>query len=285
MPDKVGTLLKGSWSYFTAHFKAVLIGSIVFGALIFGAESFLNVSATDKLEDQFGDLDKIEELSERIEAGDEEAFQEMMMQLGVMGDEGQMDEEAMGEMASGMMMGLLPAFGTFFVVMSLLTLVGSIYFLVLAVDGKSAGETFKRIPGLILPMLGVWIWSFLRSFAWIPVIGIIPAIIIGPRLMFASVILVKEGKGVMGSVSESYSRTRGYWGKIVGNMILMIICVWICTLALLLGLGALAMVHVLLSSIAASLVTQFVTAYGSVFTVKLADTIFAHPLKVATKKA
>lgn len=285
MTDSVGTLLKGSWSYFTSHFKAFLVGAIVFGGLMFAAESFLEVSATDSLENRFGDMDKIEELSERIEAGDEEAFQEMMMQLGVMGDEGQMDEQAMEAMAMGMMTGLMPAFGMFFVVMMLLTLVGSIYYMVLAIEGQGVSATLGRIPGLILPMLGVWIWTFLRSFAWIPVIGIIPAIIIGPRLMFGSVILIKEKTGVFASVRESHSRTRGYWGKIVGNMILMGVCLWICMLALLLGLGALTMVHMALASVASTLVSQFVTAYGSIFTVKLADTIFANPLAVVPKAA
>ena len=79
MIDPLGTLLKESWNFFTSHIKPILIGAVVLGVLTFGAQKLLETKAIGSIEDRFGSLEKIEEFSERIEQGDEEAFQEMMM--------------------------------------------------------------------------------------------------------------------------------------------------------------------------------------------------------------
>lgn len=279
MTTPVGALLVQSWNYFTAHVRQVVIGAVIFGALLLGAETMFETQVTGTLENTVGDLDRIEELSERIEGGDEEAFQEMLNQLGVMGSEGQLDEGAMENMALGMIKSTLPAFSMFFIVMGILTLIMSTYYTVLAIEGKSAKVTFGRIPGLLLPMLGVWVWTFLRSFAWIPVVGFIIAIIIGPRLALSSVILVKEGSGVFESVKKSYAATRGYWGKIVGNMIVMTFVLVLVTIALVYVTSHFHFLGWIIVALLGAILQQAGTAYASIFHVQLSETILKNKKK------
>ena len=117
------------------------------------------------MEDRLGSLDtiKMEELSERIENGDEQAFQEMMMELGVVGESGEIDEAEMQSMAVEFMTKLLPSIGVFTIVMMLLSLISFTYFSILAVDDtQSALHVFRRTPGLIFPIIGISLWSSLR---------------------------------------------------------------------------------------------------------------------------
>ena len=285
MTDSLGTILSGSWKYFTAHIRPILIASIIFGVLMFGLQKVLEVQTTGNIEKHFGDIEQMQELAERIEDGDEEAFQEMMDQMGMVGEEGELDEKALAGLASGMMGNMMPMFGLFFITMMLLTLVTSTFYIVLALESsQSAMTVFKKVPALLLPMLGVWIWSFLRSFAWIPVVGIVPAIIIGPRLTLSSVILVKEKKGVFESVKASYTRTGGYWGKIVGNGIVGALVVMLAVLVLSLGIGIVGSVSMTGAAIAGAILQSATTAYATIFIVGLSNTIIANPKASATSK-
>ncbi|MAE68317.1 MAG: hypothetical protein QF793_03135 [Candidatus Peribacteraceae bacterium] len=285
MTDSFGTLIKGSWNFFAAHIKPIFIGSIIFGLLMFGLQKILETQAANSMANHFGDMEKMEEYAERIEQGDEEAFQEMMMKMGMM-DEGELDEEAMEDMAMDLMKGMLPMFGLAFFGMLILSLVSSIFYIVLAIEGSQDFiKSMKRIPRFLLPMLGVWIWSFIRSFAWIPVLGWIIAIFVGPRLVMSSVILVKEGKGVTDSVKLSYQRSRGYWGKIVGNSIVAAVLVMLVMFVLSIALGFFGVVSITAAAIVAMILQSMMTAYGAIFVVRLSNTIMANPLQpVATNK-
>jgi hypothetical protein len=285
MTESIGTLLSGSWKFFLLHLQTILIASAVLGCLMFGVQKILEVKATGSMEERFGDLDHIEELAERIEAGDPDAFQEMMMQMGMMGDEGEVDEAAVAAASADVMGKMMPIFALVFFSIFVLTMIGSIFFIVLAVEGSTDFmTTLRRVPGLILPMFGVWIWGFLRSFAWIPVLGVIFAIIIGPRLIMSSVILVKEKKGVRESVKLSYKRSRGYWRKIVGNCVVAILVSLLAMLVLSIGVGFSAQVSGALAGLIGAILQGMVTAYGTIFIVRLSNTILNNPLAVVAKK-
>jgi hypothetical protein len=202
-----------------------------------------------------------------------------------MGEGGEMDEEAMGIIAKDMMGNMLPAFGLFFLSMMLLSLLSSTFYIVLAVDGsQDAMASLRRLPGLILPMFGVWVWSFLRSFAWIPVVGVLCAIVIGPRLALSSVILVKEKQGVRESVRSSYTRTRGYWGKIVGNCIVASVLVMAVMMFLSIGIALIGTGSALAAAIVGAILQSAMTAYVMIFLVKLTTTISDHPIVTTTVK-
>ena len=285
MTESIGTLLSGSWKTFTTFKNPIFIASAVFGLVLFGMQYALAEKTIGSMEKQFGNIQQMQELTERIEAGDQEAFQEMMMKMGMVGDDGEINEEALEDAATGLIGKTLPMFGLFFLTMMVLTLISSTFYFVLAIEGsQDFMATLSKVPSLIFPMLGVGIWSFLRSFAWIPVLGIIPAIIIGPRLIMSSVILVQEKKGVFECVSLSYARSKGYWGKIVGNSIVSALVVMLAMIVISIGVGAVSMVSEMGGAIAGAIFQSATTAYATIFIVKLSNTISANPFAVVVKK-
>lgn len=99
-------------------------------------------------------------------------------------------------------------------------ILGSMYYFVLfARGGKGIAKTMSAIPPVFLPLLGVYVWSFLRSFAWVPVIGLVIGIVLGPRFVLAPWIELHEHAGVRASVTESMRRTKGLWGTIVLHLL------------------------------------------------------------------
>lgn len=285
MTDSLGTLLGASFTAFQKKFTPIAVGAVLLAVLMLGAQTSMQKKALHVMEnnphmDSMMDLEKLEDLAKRAEDGDEAALAELMDGMGAMGmmdEDGNFNEEAMEEVGKSIMLSMAPTFGSFFLVSFLLSLIGSVYFLVVAVQAKvTVGSAFSATPKLLLPMLGVWLWSFLRSFAWIPVIGIIFAIVIGPRLVLAPVILIKEKKGVLESVRSSYERSKGYWGKVIGNSIVA----GICTALAIIVAGIITGLLPQSVSIITSLILGYLgTAYGTIFIVKLSETILKNPQK------
>jgi membrane-anchored glycerophosphoryl diester phosphodiesterase (GDPDase) len=152
----------------------------------------------------------------------------------------------------------------------------TLYFTILTLDkSQNAQSIVSKMGPLVLPMFGVWIWAVIRSFMWIPVIGLLFAIVLGPRLIFSGVILVKERLKVTECVRQSHARTKGYWGKIVGNLIILGLLIFIAQ-AVLGGIVSFLPGHKILFVF----VSQLVVAFGSVFLVHLALTVMDHPVVV-----
>lgn len=146
-----------------------------------------------------------------------------------------------------------------FIVSFVLQFCQQCYALVLAVDQtntiqKTLTKTMKNLWRLLLGGL----WMFLRSFTWIAFFAL-PFFVIGadgskpsmpmfggliilaafvcalyffPRLAFINIIQLKDGTGVRASANLSFERTAGYWGKIVGNQFLLMLCFALITAAI-----------------------------------------------------
>ena len=168
-----------------------------------------------------------------MEQGDETAFDEMLLELQKVGNEleameGEERFMYLREQEMAIAQDLLPQATILMILLLIILICSSTYFFVLAVNPSEDVLALIRTTGRkLLPMIGVDIWAFLRSFLWIPIIGIIPAIILIPRFIFAGVIFLKEGTSIKESVSLSYGRTKGHWWMIVGNMVGLMICLWI----------------------------------------------------------
>src|SRR3989338_5770445 len=85
MVAPLGKLLSETWSFVQAHAKIILIGAVVFG-LVMGGIQFafacvLGYQAKDMMENVGLDEERMEDLAERMEAGDEAALGEMMGEL------------------------------------------------------------------------------------------------------------------------------------------------------------------------------------------------------------
>lgn len=287
MTDSLGTLLSGTFAYYKTKFVPVAIGAVVFGALMYGAQLYFQQESMNMMQgNPYANMDHLEELAKKAEGGDEAAMKQLMEEAAMMMGEGMegmegMDKEAMAEkMAMNMIKGVLPAFGMFFVISMLISVVAGVYFLVLGIDATATAQSaFGKVPSLVLPLLGVWIWTFIRSFAWIPIIGIVFGLYFGPRLIMSPVILVKEKLGVMGSTKASIERSKGYWGKIFGNLFMVGLAMWVVMFVVSVPLGMMAHTASLLMSVS-MVVSYFITAYIMFFIVKLTDTITLNPKKV-----
>ncbi|MDD4319068.1 MAG: hypothetical protein PHW10_01960 [Candidatus Peribacteraceae bacterium] len=244
MVDSLGTLSSRSWDFFRSHLTDILLGALVAGIIL----GVLQTSVVDRmsqgarqgLERMGVDQERMEVLQQRMQAGDrqaaEELSQEMQRALGGLAEDGALNAvpPAVRNLFGGMMW-------SFLLFMAVATLVGVAfngYVLVLVLEGKKAGDALSRLTGLLLPLVGLGLWLIVRTFVWIPVLGIVLAIILGPRFLLAPLLLVKEGKGVFASMRESYARTQGYWGKIFGNLFVISLLVSLAAMVVNTALGA-----------------------------------------------
>ncbi len=278
-PTPLGQLLSESFAYFKAHFVTLAAGAVIFGVLLglLGAYSASHMAET--MDDVMGgmglDMKRMEELSVRMEAGDEAAVAEL--EALIAGGVGEMDPEKMGMQMLSSFKRVLPFVGLTGIISFLLSFLAHAFYVLVAVEGKEINGTLSRVQGVLLPLVGVSLWSFLRSFAWIPLIGIIPAIILGPRFVAAPLIYLTEGKGVMASVSSSYARTRGYWPKIIGNVIVAAIIMIVVSIVVGIVLGIVLPLMSPVTIILKQVISQVMMAFMAVFIVRLSHTVLQHP--------
>ncbi len=278
-PTPLGQLLSESFSYYKAHFVTLAVGAVIFGVLLglLGAYSASKVAGT--MDDVMGgmglDMQKMEELSARMEAGDEAAVAEL--ETLIAGGVGNMKPEQMGMQMMSSFKRVMPFVGLTGLLSLLLSFVAHAFYVLVAVEGKDVSGTFSRAKSVWLPLIGVSLWSFLRSFAWIPLIGIIPAIILGPRFVAAPLIYLTEGKGVMASVSSSYARTRGYWPKIIGNIIVAALIMIVASIVVGIVLGMVLPMMSPVTIVVKQVVSQIMMAFVVVFVVRLSHTVLQNP--------
>ncbi len=189
------TLLSQSAEFLQKHLTVIIVGAVVFGALQYGViYAFIGPH-----------MGRIESMTR-------------MMQ------ENSFDTDMMSNIFAG--------FGISIFISLLIGLFSSVFFSIVAVKGPTdVGAAFRETLKGFFPLAGLWIWMFLRSFAWVPLIGIVFAIVLGPRFILAPIVLLEQGKGVMESASMSYGGTKGKWGAIILNAlvgaVLVLVILWI----------------------------------------------------------
>lgn len=284
MTDSLGTLLSRSYTSYKTLIRPIIVGAVLFAVISTAGQALFMHTTMDALPNGMGDIQKMEELADRFEAGDEAALNEMLETMGLVNEQGELiSDDQMEDMVTGMMMSMLPSISSLFIVMMIVSIIASAYYFVIAVFGvQDTAQALRQSPSIVFPLLGVWIWSFLRSFAWIPFIGVIFAIVIGPRLVAAPVVLLKEKKGITDSVRLSYERTRGYWGKIVGNLLVMALLMWILMMVIGLITSLLFDDMYMISAFIAGLLQWLSTGFATIFVVALSETVMAHQFKPTT---
>ena len=277
----LGALLKKSFADFRLLLHSIMVGAVVLGLLL-GLLSLQTQSSTtnnigaymENIGATEADVESVQQLSERIQRGDGEALEELQDMIGgvMAGAENtQPSPEVTAKMAGTLF--------TFMIFMWILTVVGSFYFLVVATGRHmKPAAALKETMQKFIPLVGLSAWIGIRSFLWIPFIGMIFGIVLMPRFLLAPVLLLKDGRGVMESVSLSYARTRGYWGKIMGNSIVALFCGSSVYVLFTIILGTLSSSVSLLIGLLGSILAQLLFAFFSVFTVTLAVTILENPI-------
>ena len=170
------------------------------------------------------------------------------------------------------------------------------YFLLLAHTSKtSLAILLHRSAQEMFRLLALTLWIFLRSFLWLPfvlpfiaffyprlilllILAWIPALLLLPRFALASVILVGHREGITESARISFDHTKGYWGKILGNLflvrLLLLVALWLLGMfSTAVGMLGLPLLPALLRSIA----TQASVAFVCIFLTELTQTVMAHP--------
>jgi hypothetical protein len=208
-----------------------------------------------------------------------------------------------------------------YLVAMIVGMVNYAYFLVVAVKHvHGVSKALKAGIGFFLPLLGVTVWILLRSYVWLMALGALVSVLVlngslsptlqplgslllfvglvlfivyGPRFLFAPILMLSDKKSIRKIVQHSLVVTRGYWGKIVGNYLLLLLCyclvlVVVTILTTVLVATLLAVLHALqLSSTAETLlaaapfifVQQLTIAFFILFLKRLCATMIAHPRK------
>jgi hypothetical protein len=264
MTESLGSLLSRSWGFYKKHLVPIAVGAVIVGAIMLALQLQMQRSVqTNLLGGMKFDSARMEQLQRRVESGDPQAIAEMQREAqkmieGFTGDSGVVGK-AVAEIGWSLLLSIF--------VSMLVSLLYNGYILLLVVEDKSVQATFQRLIAFAVPLLGLSVWLFIRSFVWIPLAGIVIAIILAPRFILAPIILMHEGKGVMASASESYARTRGMWGKIVGNTFVASFCAWmaamVVTIVLSIALrGSQVYVTPFIQALVGGFISVFVTYLG-----------------------
>lgn len=275
MTAPLGQLLSDAWISFRRALMPILVGAVLFGLILAIGQSFVGQRVAQKAGSVFEglgfDQQQLEDLQRRIEMGDEAAMNEFAQQMERLAGA---DGEAMAGVVASMYGKFLPMLGASLFIIWVISLIASAYFLLLGLnDTLTFQAAFARTPSLIIPLFLLSLWVMVRSFIWIPFVGIIMAIILGPRFVCAPLLLVRDHKGVLESASMSYTKTRGHWGKIFGNLFVAAFCAMVVIMVLGVIVG---MFGVSTAGMIMPVVNMFVTAYLTIFVVKLGATILAN---------
>lgn len=234
----------------------VAAGAVVF-ALLFTATQWVigaRVQQQVWMHAQSDGIDavRMEELGRRMEAGDEAAMNEMIavLEQGLSQVQGMTPEEQdafYARKSIEILIAVAPLLALSLVLWCLIALVASTYFLVLGVEEPlTIGAAIRRTGAVFGPLLGVWFWSFLKAWGWLPVLVAVPAFLLaqrfevwgvtagaallvascvplllfGPRFALAGVLNLRDACGVHESIKRSFDRTQGYWSTVLGYLIL-----------------------------------------------------------------
>lgn len=185
-----------------------------------------------------------------------------MTQLQNMGDSANIDPEMMAAMGGALgtviLMGIVMAIASF-----ILSSIASAYYLIVYLKHSTdAGVALKETSVYLIPLIGVWIVTAFRSLIWIPIVGLIFALIWGPRMALAPYILVTEKTGVMKSVSTSFDWTKGKWSQVVVPLLVVGIIVWIASAIIGSILSSVVYSVPFASSFIENFCRQFAVAFG-----------------------
>ena len=275
----LGTLINDTIKFTQTHLVVLVVGAVVFGFLtqgvtwwFIGSSGFMGGQTAVMWQQQMNDA------TEKMKA-----LQDKAMQGGGMDAESQKQMEDLAKqiteqsmqgagMMGSMLKSILPALGISLLLGLLVMAVAKSYFLIVAVKGMNDPATaLQATLTSLLPLIGLWIWLAIRTFIWIPFVGIIVAIILGPRFLLAPLYLLEQHKGSMESARMSYAKTRGWWGKIFGNAFVFGLVVMICAAVVSKIVGSI--LGFMIGGFVAAMLTQFAGALLVVFSMQLARTV------------
>lgn len=276
----LGTLVTDAVEFCKQHLAVLLIGAAVFGAaqmaigywFVGSQMPYWQQSMESWKQTMEGGGSEMRDLVQKVQSGEgtPEDMQRMQQLSGAAGM-----TSTSGMMTGGRFwMSIMPSLGIMFFLSLLVGLVAKSYYLMVAVKGvNDVGAAVNMTIASITQLVGLWLWMALRSFIWIPIIGPFIAIFIGPRLILSPLYMLEQGKGITESVRMSYGATEGFWGKIVGNAIVVGLCGGILT-AIVSGILK-GILGYQIGDLVGMIISQILAAFGIVFMILLARTVMA----------
>ena len=172
---------------------------------------------------------KVAELQERMEQGDEAAFDQMLQELEKVAIAMESlspaeKEQVLFERSMQIMWQTFPMMLSSALLSILMFFVASTYFYVVFVRPKESISSIVTISlQKVVPMLGLFLWVIIRSYAWVPFLGAIFAFLWLPRYTYAPLYVLRDAKSIRESAKQSFSVTEKQWGRIVGTLIVAMV--------------------------------------------------------------
>lgn len=231
-----------------------------------------------------------------------------------------------GTVIDGRAYGFSPLLSELLVAFSVIELLAAFTFFVvyaniwvLSLAKEKALPIFTKPLSKLLPLFGVHLWAHFRSFGWLLILsymfaklglrfkdmnnellsgalaimtigcalaGIICSIVFSPRFIAAPLLYLREKKGIRESVESSLRRTKGYWGKIVGNSLLLLLCVLPVSFVIIIlsrmqrgiiGLDGEQLVMILVLITLIAICRTLIIGVMTGFMKELAETVVQHP--------
>lgn len=291
----------------------ILVLAAVLGSGMAAMEMSVGSISQSRALDMFGMSEaEYADFELRISRGDEEAFVELgaIIEERFDGDtaamQTQLQEYQMQALWSFLILGL-----PFFIVFMILCMAFQPFAYLCASGERDAGRLVKRSFGLTLPFIGINFLRFFVSYVWVgfpimlagaflamkdpnlggPVIAlgyllvIVLSLIMMPRMVFAELIAVHERPGMLRSLRLSRERTQGYWGKIVGNIILASLLMMVANIVVFIATGLMSVMAPFLGMAIAIVWILLLQALMLIFLHELGLTIMQNPRPLAPKAA
>ena len=308
MPLSLGQLLAATWSTFRKLFVPILVGVLVLLAVYALGGFFLGPRLQNVFQELTGvnsqEMQQLQVLGMRAQQGDTSAATELKkMQQGIAQ---RLTDKGSPEYVKTLFLSAAPlillTILAFFIIQVFIT---TYLIVVAAMQQTDIGKLLCKTCQAALPMVGIYLWSLLRSFLWLPLAGVILGllfpplwllflisipigavlqVVLVPRFLLAPIIFIREGTGVLKSVQLSYERSRGYWGKIVGNLFVLGVLSWVIGFALVFLFGIIGGMigQVIFSSLFfvfgfKMAINYFLYAVMAIFLMHLTLTITEHP--------
>lgn len=271
--------IHGTVDFVQKHLQPILLGAIIFGGISWATSYALVGRQAAMWQEKAGMMGqgaeewgkKMEDLGNRMERGnmanvtDEQAAE--MARDAISGG-----MKATG-VTGGMLGGLMAGAGLTLIIAMIIGVVARAYYTLIAVKGlKDVQETLNMSLKWAWPLFLLGLWIAVRSFIWIPFVGVICAIVLGPRFILAPLYMVEQGKGVMESVSLSYTKTTNNWLRIFVVGLVIGLATMIASLVLSMVLGMFGM---LIGGVLRSVLGELMSAVMMVAMITLGRSIMS----------
>jgi hypothetical protein len=281
--------IHGTVDFVQKHLQPILLGAIIFGGLTWATSYALVGRQAAMLGEKAGMMGqgaeewgkKMEDLGNRMERGDmagmtDEQAAEMARNL--VGD----GMKTAG-VSGGMLGGLLAGAGLTLLIAMIIGVVARAYYTLIAVKGlKDVQETLNMSLKWAWPLFLLGLWIALRSFIWIPVVGLFIAIFLGPRFILAPLYMIEQGKGVMESASLSYAKTSKDWLRIF--VVGLVIGLGTLIISVILGM-VLSMFGMLIGGVLRSVLGELISAVMMIAMITLGRSIMSQPVAAVAPAA